>query len=141
MIQTKVDASLRGLQRALVQEGKIIAFTSRALTDTEKCYANIGHEMLAVVVACEKFHPYISNKKFTVESSHPLEMIHLENLTAVPPRLQQMLLRIQEYHMKLSTNLKLNCFLLTQCQDSIPYPVTNHCTYKKCAWCNSLTRD
>ena len=94
----QVDASLRGLGSALIQEGKVIAFASRALTDTEKRYANIEREMLAVVVACEKFHSYLFGKKFTVESDHkPLEMIHLKNLTAAPPRLQRMLLRLQGY--------------------------------------------
>ena len=94
----QVDASLKGLGSALIQEGKVIAFASRALTDTEKRYANIEREMLAVVVACEKFHSYVFGKNFTVESDHkPLEMIHLKNLTAAPPRLQRMLLRLQPY--------------------------------------------
>ena len=79
----QVDASLRC---ALVQEGKVVAFASRALTGTEKRYANIQREMLAVVVACEKFYSYLFGKKFTVASDHkPLEMIHLKNLTAAPP--------------------------------------------------------
>ena len=83
-----------------MQEGKVIAFASRALTDTEKHYANIEREMLAVVVACEKFHSYIFGKKFTVESDHtPLKMIYLKILTAAPPRLQRMLLKIQGYNM------------------------------------------
>ena len=35
-----------------------------------------------------------------MESDHkPLEMIQLKNLTAAPPRLQRMLLRIQHYDM------------------------------------------
>lgn len=63
----QVDASLRGLGSALVQEGKVVAFAFRALTDTEKSYANIEREMLAVVVACEKFHSYLLGKKFTVK--------------------------------------------------------------------------
>lgn len=38
---------------------------------------------------------YLFGKRFVVESDHkPLEMIHLKNLTAAPPR---MLLRIQGY--------------------------------------------
>ena len=94
----QVDASLRGLGSTLVQEGKVVAFASRSLTDTETRYANIEREMLAVVVACEKFHSYLFGKRFIVESDHkPLEMIHLKNLTAAPPRLQRMLLRIQGY--------------------------------------------
>ena len=75
---------------------------SRALTDTEKRYANIEREMLAVVVACEKFHSYLFGKRFLVESDHkPREMIHLKNLTAAPPRLQRMLLRIQGYDLEI----------------------------------------
>ena len=89
----------------LVQAGKGFAFTSRALTDTEKCYTNIiEHEMLAVVVTCKKFHSYIFGKKFTVESDHkPLEMIHMKNLTAALPRLQRMLLRIHDMTIKIRT--------------------------------------
>ena len=46
----------------LMHEGfKNVAFSHRALTDTEKRYANIEREMLAVVVvvACENFHSYL----------------------------------------------------------------------------------
>ena len=51
-------------------------------------------------MACEKFHSYVFGKKFIVESDHkPLEMIHLKDLTAAPPRLQRMLLRLQGYDM------------------------------------------
>lgn len=66
--------------------------------DTEKRYANIEREMLAVAVACKKFHYYWFGKRFMVESDHkPLEMIHLKNLTAAPPRLQRLVLRVQGY--------------------------------------------
>ena len=58
----QVDASLRGLGSAVVQERKIVAFVSRALTDTEKRYASTEREMLAVVVACEKLHSYLFGK-------------------------------------------------------------------------------
>ena len=51
-------------------------------------------------VACEKFHSYLFGKRFTVELDHkPLQMIHLKNLTAAPPRLHRMLLRLQGYDM------------------------------------------
>ena len=47
----QVDASLRGLGSALVQEGKVAAFASIARTEAETCYANIEREMLAVDAA------------------------------------------------------------------------------------------
>jgi hypothetical protein len=45
----EVDASLKGLGAALLQKGKPVAFSSKALTDVESRYANIERELLAVV--------------------------------------------------------------------------------------------
>ena len=96
----QVDASSRGLGAALIQEGKPIAFASKSLTETEQHNTNIERELLAVVFGCERFRTYIYNCSFEVESDHkPLGMICLKNLTAAPPRLQRMLLRLQEYDM------------------------------------------
>ena len=97
-IVLQVDASLKGLGATLLQDNKPVAFASKALTDVEKRYANIEREMLAVVYGCERFHTYLFGHAFTVHSDHkPLETIHLKHLTAAPPRLQRMLLRLQPY--------------------------------------------
>ncbi len=40
-VTLQVDASTRGLEATLIQEGKPIAFASKALTNTEARYANI----------------------------------------------------------------------------------------------------
>ena len=94
----QVDASGRGLGAVLLQEGRPIAYISKSLTDTEKRYANIEQELLAVVFGAERFRTYVYGKHFVVESDHkPLEMIQLKNLMAAPARLQRMLLRIQHY--------------------------------------------
>ena len=106
-----------------MEEGKVVAFTSRALTDTEKRYAKIEREMFTVVVACEKFHSYLFGKKFTVESDHKLpEMIHLKNLTAAPPRLQRMLLRIQGYDLTIKYKPSTEMLLVTQRSRLSPLP-------------------
>ena len=94
----QVDSSQRGLGAVLIQEGRPIAFASKSLTDTESRYANIERELLAVVFGCERFHMYLYGQPFTVHSDHkPLEMIQLKNLHSAPPRLQRMLLRLQNY--------------------------------------------
>ncbi len=94
----EVDSSLNGLGAAITQEGRPIAFASKSLTDTEKRYANIEREMLAVVFGCERFHTYIFGKEVKIQSDHkPLENIQLKNISQAPPRLQRMLLRIQPY--------------------------------------------
>ena len=56
-----------------------------------------------MVFGCERFRTYIYGRAFEVESDHkPLEMISLKNLTAAPPRLQRMLLRLQEFDMTIT---------------------------------------
>ena len=97
-----MDASNKGLGAVLLQEGKPIAFASKALTETEQRYANIERELLAVIFGCERFRTYFYGCKFQMESDHkPLEMISLKNLIAVPPRFQRALLRLQEYDMSI----------------------------------------
>ena len=94
----QVDSSQKGLGAVLMQDSQPIAFASKSLTDTEARYANIERELLAVVYACERFHTYLYGKPFVVHSDHkPLEMIQLKNLHAAPPRLQRMLLHLQNY--------------------------------------------
>ena len=96
----QVETSSRGLGAALIQEGKPIAFASKSLTEIEQRYANIEWELLAVVFGCKRFRTYIYGCAFEVESDHkPLGMICPKNLTATLPRLQRMLLRLQEYDM------------------------------------------
>ena len=95
-----VDASIKGLDAALFQDNKLIAFASKALTPTETRYANIERELLAVVYGCEKFHSYLYGRSFVIKTDHrPLEQIHKKNLTQAPPRLKKkMLLRLQPYN-------------------------------------------
>ena len=96
-----MDALNKGLG-AVLQEGKPIAFASKALTETEQRYANIERELLALVFGCERFRTYLYGCKFQMESDHkPLEMISLKNLIAAPPHLQRMLLRLQEYDLSI----------------------------------------
>ena len=55
----QADASIKGLGAALIQDGKLVAFTSKSLADVETRYANIERGMLAVVYECEHFHTYL----------------------------------------------------------------------------------
>ena len=97
-VTIQVDASQVGLGAALLQNGKPIAFTSKALTETECRYVNIEREMLAAVFGAERFHTYIYGQSFTIESDHkPFESISRKNLADTPAWLQHMMLCLQGY--------------------------------------------
>ena len=51
-----VNASPAGLGGLLVQEGKVLSYASRALSDVESRYSQKENEMLAVVWGVERFH-------------------------------------------------------------------------------------
>lgn len=99
-----VDASRDALGAVLMQDGRVVEYASRTLTDTQRRYAQVEKELLAIVFACERFHQYIFGKeKITVESDHkPLESIFKKPLMSVPARLQRMMLRIQGYDLIVS---------------------------------------
>jgi transposase InsO family protein len=95
----QVDASQAGMGAVLLQDGKPVAYASRALTPTQERYAQIEKEMLAIVFGCERFHQYLYGREFVVESDHkPLESVMTKPLHAVPLRLQKMRLRLQWYN-------------------------------------------
>ena len=100
-VTLQCDASQSGLGAALLQDGQPVAFTSRSLTTTEKNYAQIEKELLAIVHACERFDQYLFGREVTVETDHkPLEAILKKPLLTAPKRLQRMMMRLQNYQLK-----------------------------------------
>jgi len=99
-VTLQCDASHNGLGCVLLQDGKPVEYTSRAMTETEKQYAQIEKEQLAIVHGFEKFHSYLYGRSdVVVVSDHkPLLAIHKKALATAPKRLQRMLLRLQRYY-------------------------------------------
>ena len=54
-----VDDSPVGLGAIFTQEGRIVSYASRALTDVEQRYSQTDREMLAVVYGVEHYHLYL----------------------------------------------------------------------------------
>ena len=52
-VMIQVDASRSGIGAVLLQDGKPVPYASKSLTPTQKRYAIIEQEMLAVVRGCE----------------------------------------------------------------------------------------
>ena len=97
----QADASQSGLGCGLMQQGRLVAFASRALREAEHNYSQIENEMLAICFACQKSHQYIYGKSIDVHSDHrPLESILKKPIGNAAPRLQRLMLQLQLYTLK-----------------------------------------
>jgi len=92
-LKVSADASSFGLGAVLFQQDgdnrKPVAYASRSLSETERRYAQIEKEALAVTWACEKFTDYVLGRKFQIETDHkPLvPLLNTKQLDSMPPRI------------------------------------------------------
>ena len=94
----QVDASSTGVGAALLQEGRPLAFASKALTSTQQQYAQIEKECYAILFGAEKFSEYVTARDTLVQSDHkPLESIMKKPIMKAPPRLQRMMVQLQRF--------------------------------------------
>lgn len=98
--KVSVDASKSGLGtvRRHGENWHPIAYTSRSMNSSERNYAQIEKETLAIVFGCERFNEYVYGTTFLVESDHKtLQDIFKRPINQAPSRIQQFLLRMQKY--------------------------------------------
>ena len=109
------DASQKGLGAVLMQQGRPIAYASRALAPTETRYAHIEKETLSIVFSLDKFHQYVFARKTTVFNDHkPIEALMKKPMHRAPKRLQGMFLKIHGYDVDIVYTEKENkCTYLT----------------------------
>ena len=126
LLQTKVtaDASSFGLGAVLSQKDSTdfwrpVAFASRALSVTEKRYAQIEKEALAVTWASEKFQDFVLGKEFIIETDHkPLvPLLNSKNLDNLPPRVLRFRLRLARFNYMVNTSQENSCTQLIHCQE------------------------
>ena len=102
--QVIAEASPVGLGAVLTQLSKdgprIISYASRSLTGTETRYSQTEKEALALIWACEKFHPYIYGVPFELITDHkPLEVIYGPR-SKLCAHIERWVLRMQAYKFK-----------------------------------------
>ena len=109
--KTKIsaDASSYGVGAVLLQSKdditwQPVAFTSRALSETESRYAQIEKEALALVYACEKFSDYVLGKDILLETDHkPLvPLLGSKSLDTLPPRVLRFRIRLTRFQYNIS---------------------------------------
>ncbi|UYV78360.1 K02A2.6-like [Cordylochernes scorpioides] len=98
------DASSYGLGAVLKQEGKNgirrpVAYSSRTMTPTEKRYAQIEKEALAITWACERFQDFLLGKRFRIETDHKplISLFSTKELSSLTPRLQRFRMRMMRF--------------------------------------------
>ena len=96
-----VDASPVGISAILTQEGKVVCYASRALTEVEQRYSQTDREMLAVVYGVEHYHLYLFASDFKVVTDHKplLGIVHSQKPTSA--RMERWRLRLMPYQFTL----------------------------------------
>lgn len=103
--QTKfsTDTSSYGLGAVLLQnhddQWRPVAYASRAMSPTERRYAQIEKEALGITWASERVADYLIGLKFHIETDHkPLvPLFSTKNLDEVPARVQRFRMRVMRF--------------------------------------------
>lgn len=94
----QVECCKDGLGAVLMQQGRLIEYASSALTSSERKWAQIEKEALAVLFGVQRFDQYTYGRQVTVENDHkPLESILRKPLSNAPKRLQDIMMRLNRY--------------------------------------------
>ena len=94
----QMDAPKKGLRACLTQKGKVVCYASRALTKTEQNYQNLKWEALGTIWGMEKFHCFLYDKEFTLETDQkPLVSIYKKHMVDISPRVQRLIVRSFPY--------------------------------------------
>ncbi|XP_063750626.1 uncharacterized protein K02A2.6-like [Eleginops maclovinus] len=102
------DASSFGLggvlsQKQLSGEWRPVAFISRSMTITERRYAQIEKEALALTWACERFQSYLIGMDFLIQTNHKplISLLGSRALDDLPPRILRFRLRLLRFTYKI----------------------------------------
>ena len=93
-----VDASPVGSGGLLVQDGKVISYASRALSDVESRYSHTERKMLAIVWALEHFHLYLYGSEFTIVTDHKPLLGIFKSHKPTSARMDRWKLRLMPYN-------------------------------------------
>jgi len=96
----------------------VIYYASRTLTDAQKNYSTTEKELLAVVFALDKFHPYLLYSKVIVFTDHAA-LKHLLAKNDTKSRLIRWILLLQEFDIEIKIGKDLKILLPTTYLESL----------------------
>lgn len=139
----QVDASEDAIGGVLLQNDQPVCFTPHRLNNTEKNYAQIEKECLAIVSCMDKWHQYLYGKHdITVHTDHqPLETILKKPLCKAPRRLQRMMLMLQRYQFSVRYKKGKEFYVADTLsrRPSTPSSWTKNHPYLRCCTVNTST--
>ncbi len=119
----QTEASAAGLGAVLKQEGHVIAYASKTLTEPERHYSIIQKECLAVVYALKQLHHDLLGRSFLLITDHaPLQWLSAQKMEGM---LCRWALAMQEYDFQIvyrKGTLNANADALSQCNRSDTHP-------------------
>ena len=80
----EIDESRDGIGTVLQQNGKPIAFMSRALGVSKKAWSTYAKEMLVVVEVVQMWRPYLLGHRFMIQTDQRSLQYLLEHKIATP---------------------------------------------------------
>ena len=121
-----VDASPVGLGCLLVQDGRVISYASRALSDVEQRYSQTEREMLGVVWAGEHCHLYLYGSGFTIATDHKPLLGIFNSHKPTSARINRWKLRLMPYNCQLTYRPGKEVKSETETEKDIFMPSSNY---------------
>ena len=81
----------------LNQDGKIVSYASRALSDVESRYSQTEREMLSAVWGAEHFHLYLNGSEFTILTNHQPLLGIFKHQRPTSARIERWRIRLTPY--------------------------------------------
>lgn len=66
----ETDASGTGVGAVLMQQGRLIAYYSKALIPKQQSLSTYEKELLAIVLASHKWHSHLQGQRFIIKTDH-----------------------------------------------------------------------
>lgn len=80
----ETNACNQGVGDVLIQKGRPLAYLSKALSPKHRALSTYEKELLAIIMAVDKWRPYLQGHHFTIKSDHQsLKFFHDQRVTTL----------------------------------------------------------